>query len=54
MSWLGNWAYRKKIKIHPELLDSDLTSFPFTLRLATDAGLQDKDLTEVFTEFGCK
>jgi hypothetical protein len=50
--WLGNWAYRKKIKIDSSLIGSDMSNYPLMIRIDGAAGTGDDDLTVIFDEIG--
>ena len=48
--WLGTWAYRLKLIIRPEFVDETLTDFPIMVKLSTDSGISDSDVSVVFDE----
>ena len=52
MTWLGSWAYRRRIIVDAGCIGSDLTHFPITLYLNGSAGKTAVDLTDIFDEVG--
>ena len=48
--WLTGWAKRIKITADKDVVDSDLSHFPLTIRLGTAVGIGDVDVSCVFDE----
>lgn len=52
MSWLSGWGKRIKLAIDYTKVDSILYNFPVSIKLSSESGITDNDVTDVFYELG--
>jgi len=50
--WLDDWENRVKITIDHTKIDGNLTHFPLLVHLSSACGMNNQDLTQIFTEIG--
>ncbi|NQU73292.1 MAG: hypothetical protein HQ547_01100 [Candidatus Omnitrophica bacterium] len=51
-AWLGTWAKRVKLSIDNGDINAPLSDFPILVRLSSSSGINNEDVTAVFTEVG--
>ena len=52
MSWLSNWDKRIKLSIDYTKVGSILYNFPVSVKLSSESGITNNDVTDVFYELG--
>lgn len=52
LTWLSDWAHRRKITVDNTNIDSDLTHFPIPVVLGTSVGQSNQDISDIFDEVG--
>ena len=51
-NWLSDWKKRVKLTLDSDKVDSALSNFPILITLASDVGINNKDVTNIFDELG--